>query len=146
MDKLKEYLANNFSVDLQDDLAARSSFKPYASYFDAMDQVEYLTVDAIVISERIDEYLTLIWDKSRVKVVGFKLKGFKYIFNTYLKELYKLQDEEFIRLISVVESIIKILGPSIMEDANRHLAYKTVLQLVSANDARITDFDYAIAA
>ena len=80
MDKFAEYL-KKFDAELAPEFSA------HASYYESMDLVEYMTVDATTISDRIDEFLTLIWDANIDDVVGFKLKGFRLFMREVFSQL-----------------------------------------------------------
>ena len=124
----------------------QGSLESYASYDRKMDYVEYLTTNDIVISRRIDDRLTLIYNQARNEVVGFRLKGFEHLFNEKLKPLMHLKDSDFISLVSVMEAVILENGPTVVSDENRREAYSSAYKMADNSNARITDFPMGIAA
>lgn len=123
-----------------------SAFKAYASYDRKMDYVEYLTSSDIVVSRRIDDRLTLVLNKSKLEVVGFRLKGFAHLFNEKLKPLMQLKDSDFIKLVSVMEAVLLENGDKFIADKNRRDAYSSAYKLADSSEARITDLPFAMAA
>ena len=78
---------------------------PTAVYFIDSDCVEYVKEDCFCVYERVDSFLTLIFDETKINLIGFKLKGFKCIFEKHLKPLFELHDKQFIDLVSVIEAV-----------------------------------------
>ncbi|WP_444891991.1 hypothetical protein ACJJIE_13260 [Microbulbifer sp. TRSA001] len=99
MERLNEFLANHF------DTQASENFVKKACYYSSMDHIEYLSRDTITISDRIDEFLTVIWDRRYEHIIGFKLKGFKAAFEK-VKLLKKFKGDEFNPLIQILELFI----------------------------------------
>ncbi len=122
------------------------NFAPTAMFFDDSDCVEYLREDTFCIYERVDEFLTLIYDETKINVIGFKLKGFKHIFQTQLQELFKLNDERFIGLADIIEEICKEIGDQLFEDDARTRAYQAVRNIASTDNAKIYGSDLKLAA
>lgn len=143
MNELAKYLSQ-FDAELSAD------FQPHACYYESMDLVEYITVDCITISDRIDTFLTLIFDKSGEEPVGFKLKGFKYIFNEYLKAQYQLQDESFLPLISILQGVVQQVGDDIFNPPtggnDRERAYRSAFKLVRGNNVMLSGIPDSLAA
>jgi hypothetical protein len=106
---------------------------PTAVYFEDSDCVEYVREDNFVIYHRIDDFLTLIYDETKIIPVGFKLKGFKHVFDTHLKSLFKLNDNQFLSLVAAIEAICTELGDELFADDERTRAYKAARKL-AAND------------
>lgn len=115
----------------RDPLAA--AFQPRAVYFSDSDCVEYVKEDAFTVYDRVDDFLTLIYDETKIDLVGFKLKGFKHFFNTKLKPIFKLNDEQFVTLVSVLEARCTEIGTKIADDDRRKRAYMAARKL-AAND------------
>ncbi len=112
MDKLRFFLKENFDADLSDEFVKR------ANYFSSMDFLEYVSVDGFTISERIDAVLTVVWNKERTKIVGFKLKGFGFVFETYVKPLFQLADEDFNPIVRALELAFTDLGDQVASDSS----------------------------
>ena len=70
--------------------------KSTAVYFAEMDYVDYIRRDCVQVSQRIDHFLTLIWDDTMTDLVGFRIKGINNVFLNKLKPAFNLSDEHFI--------------------------------------------------
>lgn len=116
---------------------------PVATYFDDSDCVEYLREDTVAVYRRIDEFLTLIFDETRINPIGFKLKGFKCIYNECLKPLKLVRGLEFVELVPALEHVCTRIGEQIFEgDDKRRRAYGAAIKL--AKDVRL--YEDAVAA
>jgi hypothetical protein len=124
--------------DPERELGASEKYVPQAIYFLDSDCVEYVKEDAFSLYDRVDDFLTLIKDETGLTLVGFKLKGFKYVFNAHLKPLYKLNDEQFIDLTSAIEAHFTAIGNDIFANGEtaRVAAYKAALKL--AKDVKLS--------
>jgi hypothetical protein len=109
------------------------TYRPVAVYFADSDCVEYVKEDTFVLYERVDEFLTLIFDETKIGLVGFKLKGFRHLFETHLKPVFELHDKQFLVLVSAIEAACTELGDELIVDDHRARAYKAALKL-AAND------------
>ena len=116
------------------------SYKPVAVYFLDSDCVEYVKEDAFCVYERVDSFLTLIFDETKYNLVGFKLKGFKYVFEKHLKPLFKLNDSQFIDLVSVIEAVFTHIGDEIFaeDEEERKLAYKAAIKLATNDHVKLS--------
>ena len=95
--------------------------------------MEYVREDSFVIYDRVDDFLTLIYDETKIIPVGFKLKGFKHVFNAHLKSLFELNDKQFLLLVNAIEAICTEIGDDLFANDERARAYKAALKL-AAND------------
>jgi hypothetical protein len=122
-------------------------YDPVAAYYLESDCVEYVKSDSIAIYDRIDEFLTLIFDETRSNLIGFKLKGFKNIFEQRLKHISQLRNIQFIDLVSAIETIFTLVGDKVMaaHDERREKAYKAARELAS-NDNVTLSSDFLKAA
>lgn len=113
-------------------------YKPVALYFLESDCVEYVKEDTFSVHERIDGFLTLIFDESKINLIGFKLKGFKCVFDK-VKPLYELNDMQFIDLVPVIELVFTQLGNQIfsVDDEERKRAYKAAIKLAANDNVRL---------
>jgi hypothetical protein len=73
------------------------TYIPTAVYFTDSDCVEYVKEDVFCVYERVDKFLTLIFDETKLNLIGFKLKGFRCLFEKHLKPLFELHDKQFHR-------------------------------------------------
>lgn len=131
MDNFSNALSNAF------DAAIAEEFTPGALYYDCMDYVEYVANNGVSIADRIDGYLTLLWDASGDDLYGFRIKGFQHLFNTRLKDLYNFNDKDFLPMISVIEAIVEQLGHELIRDNQRHQAYRRAYRLAAQSGAKV---------
>ena len=124
----------------------KGEYVPCAVFFADSDCVEYVKRDAFCVYDRVDEYLTLIYDDSAMNLVGFKVKGFKHIYDTQLKSLFRLNDNQFIDFVSVIERLCETIGDSLFTDASRRRAYRAARNLAANDNVRMYSADVALAA
>lgn len=131
-------MSDQISTDI--DAERCGPYKPAAVYFLDSDCVEYLKEDAFCIYERVDSFLTLIFDETKFNLIGFKLKGFKYVFEQHVKPLFKLNDSQFIDLVSVIEAVFSSIGDDIFKagDEERRRAYKAAIKLAANDNVRLS--------
>lgn len=110
-----------------------AAYVPCATYFHDSDCVEYVKRDSFVIYDRVDEFLTLIYDGTGKQLLGFKLKGFKNIFTQRLAPMYRLNDRQFIGLVPALEAICQTLGDQLDNDDDRRQSYRAAID-IAAND------------
>jgi hypothetical protein len=141
-------MVKHMAHDLDREPSSSQNYIPQAVYFMDSDCVEFVKEDALSIYDRIDDFLTLIWDETRLTLVGFKLKGFKYVFNAHLKPLFKLNDEQFINLVSAIEAHFTAVGNEIFArgDRARAAAYKAALKLAANENVQLSGAMLKIAA
>jgi hypothetical protein len=122
-------------IDIDDRDLLDGKYVPRAVFFVDSDCVEYVKTDSFCIYDRVDGFLTLIFDKTGLILTGFKLKGFKHVFDKHLRSLYKLHDMQFVDLVSAIEHMFTELGDEVFaeKDGRRIRAYKAALSL-AAND------------
>jgi len=137
---------SNFS-DHEAAALLEGQYKPTAVYFMDSDCVEYVKEDAFCIYDRVDSFLTLVFDDTGINLIGFKLKGFKNVFEKYLKPLFELHDMQFVDLVFAIESVFSKVGDRVIEkhDERRRLAYKAALKLAANDNVRLSG-DCLIAA
>ena len=112
---------------------------PVAVYLDDADCVEYVREDTTTIYRRVDQLLTLIYDETNEILIGFKLKGFKRILHD-IRDRLSLDEDGFVTLVSVLESVCTDIGDELIHDPKRQSAYAAASKL--AKDVRI-DLDLA---
>ncbi|MCA1414484.1 hypothetical protein I6F30_25515 [Bradyrhizobium sp. NBAIM20] len=116
---------------------AAGGYIPAAVYFEDSDCVEYVREDNFVIYHRVDDFLTLIYDETKIIPVGFKLKGFKHVFDAHLKPLFALNDQQFVSLASAIEAICTEIGETLFEDDDRARAYMAARKLAANDNVRL---------
>jgi hypothetical protein len=80
---------------------------PSAVYLAMMDMFLFVKEPCAYAEDRVDPYLTIFWHPTEDRVVGFKIKGFKYIFNRIRDELNLKDDGAFVRAYEVLEQVFK---------------------------------------
>lgn len=134
MNRLADLLSAVYGANLSPEFVKR------ASYNSTMDFLEYVSRDEITVSDRIDTFLTVMWNSNQSEIVGFRLKGFHCIFNKCIKPLFELKDEDFEPLVDALKCIYTSIGNELFkqntidQDAasqdHRAAAYKLTLKLV----------------
>ena len=79
-------------------------FEPTAKYYHAMDFLLYLREDCSYVADRVDPFLTVLYhpdDQSRI--VGIKLKGFRFLFDQFRKVVEQLNDDHFLPVVKFIE-------------------------------------------
>jgi hypothetical protein len=118
---------------------------PAAVYAHDSDCVEYVKTDSFCLYERIDRHLTLIKDATGHNLIGFKLKGFRNMFER-LKVAFELSDSLFVPLVAALEVIYTELGDKLFLDPARKAAYVAAFQLASNDNVKLEAGDWAHAA
>jgi hypothetical protein len=141
-------MVKHMTHDPHSELSMDEKYIAQAVYFLDSDCVEYVKEDTLNIYDRVDDFLTLVWDETRLTLIGFKLKGFKYFFDAHLKPLYKLNDEQFINLVSAIEAHFTEVGNEIFASGNRARAdaYKAALKLAANDNVRLSGAMFRMAA
>jgi len=114
--------------------------QPTAVYLADSDCVEYVAEDTTAVYDRVDEFLTLIFDETSIIPIGFKLKGFRNIFERIKPDL-GLTDGQFVQLVAVLEGMCTALGDKAFEDVRRKQAYAAASKL--AKDVVLYDLPMA---
>jgi len=122
-------------------------YKPVALYFLESDCVEYVKQDTFYIHRRVDSFLTLIFDETKNNLIGFKLKGFKHVFDK-VKPLFELNDMQFVDLVPVIQFVFTQFGNQVFSvgDEERRLAYKAAINLAANDNVRLYGIDIKAAA
>jgi hypothetical protein len=116
------------------DLSAE--YAPAAVYLDDADSVEYVRRDVACVYRRVDGFLTLVLDLNTRKLNGFRLKGFKNFFLKHLQPKYRLLDDDFMPLVSIIEEAVKVMGDELVSHPERKAAYREVKRM--AHDERVS--------
>lgn len=77
-------------------------FQPVARFYPNMDFLLYVSEDCSYRADRVDMFLTLLWHPYDERVVGIKLKGFRFIFDR-VKATLGLEDAQFLPLVQALE-------------------------------------------
>lgn len=142
MDRLTQDLHSCFGVGLA------SQFASKAIYHHALDFVEYVADDGFVLSERVDEYLTLLRNGETKELVGFRLKGFAYMYNHWIKPLFGEGVGDLLDLLPVFTFLVGRLGDDAFSDVieRRASAYKEAARFASIRQVKINASDLPMAA
>ena len=130
----------NETFDLEGWLTGEST--PAAVYLPDSDCVEYVAEDTVCIHRRIDEMLSLVFDETGFQLVGFKLKGFRNLFERAKAELC-LDERHFVALCRVLEKVCMEMGEREIGDERRRNAYRAAEKLAARDGVLL---DYRIAA
>jgi hypothetical protein len=135
-------------INLEDADLLTGGYLPRAVYFVDSDCVEYTKADSFCIYDRVDGFLTLIFDKTCLTLIGFKLKGFKHVFDKHLKSLYHLHDMQFVDMVSAIEGVFTEIGDKVFaeNDERRLRAYKAALALAANDNVRLDSIFLKVAA
>lgn len=111
-------------------------YKAKAIFYESSDIVEYVRSDVSTVSRRIDGFLTLAFDMhDKSRLVGFKLKGFKNFYLKYMKD--QQQFDDFLAVVSVLETAIGRAGNSLFDKAERDEAYRKARQIATEDGVRV---------
>jgi len=97
-------------------------FEPTAYFDSEMDQLVYLTSNASYRAERVDAYLTILWDARELRIIGIKLKGFRSLFDD-LKAAGLVEESHFFPLCKAIILLMQRVVAS-ANPANDDLPYK----------------------
>ena len=119
---------------------AGDRYLPTAVYYLDSDCVEYVKEDAFCIYDRVDDFLTLIMDEGKLNLIGFKLKGFKFVFEQHLKPLFELNDMQFIDLVSAIELHVAKIGEAVFKNADDRVkfAYRAAIKLAANDNVKLS--------
>ena len=109
-------------------------YRPRAVYFHDFDCVEYVKEDAFVIYERVDEFLTLIHDRTQKFAVGFSsLRASSIFLLRLLARSTGSATNDLLSLVSAIEAIAQFVGDDLYKDEERRRCYQAALE-IAAND------------
>jgi hypothetical protein len=114
-----------------------SLYKPTAIYYDEADSLEYIRRDEPAVYRRVDELLTLIISMKTREPIGFRLKGFRYLYLKHLKGKLRQDDSDFPRLVQVFEHAMGMVGDKVFEE-ERRVAYTTAREIAETDDVRLS--------
>jgi len=86
--------------------AMAKPFEPTAYFDSEMDQLVYLTSNASYRAERVDSYLTILWDARELRIIGIKLKGFRSLFDE-LKAARLVEESHFFPLCKAISMLMQ---------------------------------------
>ena len=112
--------------------------EPAAVYFFDSDCVEYAREDVFCVYDRVDGFLTLVFDSEGEKLIGFKLKGFKNIFEKYIRPRLQ-RDIQFVELVSAIETVFTEAGDQLFSERSGRVeqAYKAAMELAANDNVRL---------
>lgn len=130
MERLNEVLKNVFDVTMSD------TFERKATYNPAMDCVEYVSADEVAVAFRIDGFLTLYKDRNRQRVIGFKCKGFRYVFEKLRQQGAPLEEKHFLPIVKLIEAALTEIGDQVCDEEKR-AAYDEAMRIASNDDVKL---------
>ena len=124
-------------------------FQKLAVYFPSMDYVDYVRGDGIKICERVDQFLTVIWNEND-EMIGFKLKGIRNFFLKNLKPAFSLQDDDFVWIRDLLVALVQEKGDEIFPDdarkERRKSAYRRAAKIAHDDEVKFVTPELAHAA
>ncbi len=122
--------------DAEDVLSGR--YEPAAVYFLDSDCVEYARQDVFCVYDRVDSFLTLVFDSAGERLIGFKLKGFKNIFEKYIQPRLQ-RDIQFLELVSAIETVFTEAGDQLFSERSSRVeqAYMAAMELAANDNVRL---------
>lgn len=144
MDKFSRLLSDQFGATLAE------NFQKQASYYRAMDSLEYLAEDTTTVAERVDSFLTVLVTADDRRLVGFRLKGFRYVFNRFVQPAMKLKSDDFDPIIWVLQRIFTDAGNTVTaageaDALRREQAYRQAADLARRDQVALPP-DFPVAA
>jgi hypothetical protein len=97
-------------------------FEACASYIEPMDQITYLQEDESYRAYRVDQFLTILWHPHEERVIGIKIKGIRFLFES-LRSIIKaatgkdyLSHDTFVPLVGAIEMALKVRGGAVWSE------------------------------
>ncbi len=100
--------------------ASFAPFEPCARYSAPMDCVIYLREDEPYRADRVDGFLTILWHPQDDRVIGVKIKGMRFLFES-LQSIVRtatgkdLPADTFVPLLGAVQLALKLSGAALSE-------------------------------
>lgn len=113
------------------------TYRPIAIYYQEADFLEYVREDVPYIARRVDEFLTLILDMQDRRIIGVRIKGFRYLYRKSIKQEMKISDQDFFSLRDVFEKVMKEIGDDIFIQLERRRAYEQALEMADSDKVRV---------
>jgi len=125
------------AIDSDFSLNAGAKFVKSAAYFETMDCIEYVKYDAVLVSDRIDKFLTVIRDE-REQIVGFKIKGIRNYFLRELKPALSLSDDDFFYVKDLFVALVSKLGDDLFANSpSKKAAYQDAARIAANDNVRL---------
>jgi hypothetical protein len=80
-----------------------AEFKPMSRYSGPNDAMLYVREDVSYRADRVDPFLTILWHPSEWRLVGVKLKGFRFLFERLLAIDPELKKGDFVDFVRALE-------------------------------------------
>lgn len=124
-----------------------------ARYYANMDYLVYKKEAGAYRADRVDAFLTVLWHPHEDRLIGVKLKGWRYFFN-HLKEALNLEDSDFFPLVNALEyALAEEYVLSIMKNHDAILPserYRRAKRYIAAvrliDDVSVPTDEWALAA
>jgi len=110
-------------------------FEPCATYSAPMDCIVYLREDESYRADRIDQFLTILWHPHEDRVIGIKLKGIRFLFESLRSIVQTVTrkdplDDKFVPLVGAIELALKMRAGVVLTEK---FEKNRVVDLVSLN-------------
>lgn len=115
----------------------QEQYEPKAVYYPESDCIEYVREDIRMFYRRIDELLTVALDMRSDRLIGFQIKGIK---NFYLREILDgrdYQDDEFVEIVCVLQTILSKIGDKILNQEGARQAYQGAMIIAGEDDVKL---------
>ena len=97
----------------------KTGFTPQARYLESMDFLIYLKEDVSYRADRVDSFLTVFWHPQEDRLVGIKLKGFRFLFQR-VKDILELKETDFLPLVKALKiALVAGMAEWLMEDVEK---------------------------
>ena len=122
-------------------------FRPVARYHPDMDILIYVREDCSYRADRVDAFLTVLYDPYADELVGLKLKGFKFLFKQ-LQSIINLPDDAWMPLVKALElALVGGVAQNIMNEVEaQRIRLKYDQARTFARDVNIPPDEWARAA
>lgn len=111
-------------------------YTPVAIYYEDGDFVEYVREDVLSVSDRADEFLTLIYAMSDRHLIGFRLNGFKSAF--VRGDLKSQLGTDFVTAVQIIERALTRLANESF-DKQRRQAYNHAVRMAVEDRVQLRD-------
>ena len=98
-----DFVQNLFDAVGVDGRHVDEDFVPTAKYYHTMDFLLYLREDCHYRADRVDPFLTVLYHPYEPRIVGIKLKGFRFLFDQFCKIVGRSGPKHFLPVVKFIE-------------------------------------------
>ncbi len=126
-----------------------AEFRPMARYFGPIDAMIYVRDDVSYRADRVDPFLTVLWHPTEDRLVGVKLKGFRFLFERLSAVAPEVSTNDFLPLVKALEIALaagvgEVLTDGLEKKLQRDRKYEQARQLI--RDVSVPNRDLPQAA